>query len=121
MRAHAGFKLLLFFPLSQALLESSVQQPPDTSGKEEGLNTGLEKILAAAANLADAEATRDYRQHAIISQCSELKQKLKELLETLRSSDSVDGREDETYFERRGARAQGTAWELRKEVQYSAH
>ena len=99
--------------IPQALLASSAQQQPEIPCKEEGLNTGLENILAVAENLADAEATRDYRQHAIISQCSELKEKLKELLETLRSTDSVDGGVD---FERLGARAQGIAWELRREV-----
>lgn len=89
----------------------------DNCGKEEGLKAGLEKILVAAASLGDAETTRDYRQHAIISQCSELKQKLKDLFEILRSSDSVDGaRVDETDFDRLGARAQATTWELKKEV-----
>ena len=89
----------------------------DNRVKEDSLKAGLEKILVAAASLGDAETTRDYRQHAIIFQCSELKQKLKELFETMRSSDSVDGvGVDETEFDRLGARAQATAWELKKEV-----
>eukprot|EP00731_Ephydatia_muelleri_P020418 Em0013g145a len=110
-------ELIQRFGAFETLLGSNAKQPLDNRGKENSLKAGLEKILVAAASLGDAETTRDYRQHAIIFQCSELKQKLKELFETMRSSDSVDGAGvDETEFDRLGARAQATAWELKKEL-----
>ena len=47
------------------------------------LQQGMDKILTAAAELAGSRFTRDYRQHAIITQCGELKTKMNELLSVI--------------------------------------
>lgn len=47
------------------------------------LQQGMDKILTAAAELAGSRFTRDYRQHAIITQCGELKAKMNELLSVI--------------------------------------
>ena len=44
---------------------------------------GMEQIISAAAELADSEGTRDYRQHSLISQCGDMKEDVQKLLAAL--------------------------------------
>lgn len=53
---------------------------PQAMKQMANLQNGMNKILTAAANLAESKLTHGYRQHTIITQCGELKTKMNELL-----------------------------------------
>lgn len=68
--------------MDQSALAATANSDPSVHYTQ--LQVGMEQIISAAAELADSEHTRDYRQHSIISQCSDMKEKVQKLLAALK-------------------------------------